>query len=156
MGGYADNDAFRSCYFAFREYTQMRAFFSFLPVLFYILFSLRISLRCSFLLSSDRHAIPIPIPILLPTTCLFAGWRAEAGVGGVHTFSREVLLATPSQTHVLSTGTYCLVMTLMTSCATMPPVREAVLWSSLEPARTLQWKDLATSPVLQGEEDEWQ
>jgi hypothetical protein len=47
-----------------------------------------------------------------------------------------VLLLTPSKIHVLSTGTYCSVMTLMTSCETIPPESAAILCSSAPPART--------------------
>lgn len=44
-----------------------------------------------------------------------------------HNLKTEVLLVMPSNKQVLSTGTYCFVMTLMTSCATMPPVNAAML-----------------------------
>jgi hypothetical protein len=53
------------------------------------------------------------------------------------TLKTALLLLTPSKTHVLSTGTYCSVTALMTSCDTMPPVRAAILCSSAPPARAL-------------------
>lgn len=55
-----------------------------------------------------------------------------------HPYTRitAVLLLTPSNMHVLSTGIYCSVMTLMISCETKPPVRAAILCSSAPPART--------------------
>jgi len=46
-----------------------------------------------------------------------------------------VLLVIPSKTHVLSMGIYCLVMILITSCATMPPVKAEILCSSPPLAR---------------------
>jgi hypothetical protein len=41
----------------------------------------------------------------------------------------------PSKMHVLSIGMYCLVMILMTSCATIPPVNAEILCSSPPLAR---------------------
>jgi len=60
-----------------------------------------------------------------------------------HILNMAVLLRTPSKMQVLSMGTYCLVMTLITSCATMPPVSEAILWSSDPPARTLSQRHVS-------------
>jgi hypothetical protein len=58
-------------------------------------------------------------------------------VSSPHTLMTMLLLLMPSKTHVLSTGTYCSVMTLMISCDTMPPVSAPILCSSAPPARTL-------------------
>lgn len=54
-----------------------------------------------------------------------------------HTLMTILLLLMPSKMQVLSTGTYCSVMTLMISCDTIPPVKAPMLWSSAPPARTL-------------------
>jgi hypothetical protein len=55
----------------------------------------------------------------------------------LHTLIIILLLLIPSKTHVLSTGTYCSVMTLIISCDTIPPVNAPMLCSSAPPARTL-------------------
>lgn len=52
-----------------------------------------------------------------------------------HILSICVLLVMPSNMQTLSMGMYCLVMILMTSCATMPPVKDEILWSSPPLAR---------------------
>ena len=49
----------------------------------------------------------------------------------------EAVLLIPSNKQVLSMGTYCLVMTLIISCATRPPTRADMLWSSPPDARVL-------------------
>jgi hypothetical protein len=59
------------------------------------------------------------------------------GVSSLHTLRTMLLLLIPSKTHVLSMGTYCSVMTLMTSCDTIPPVNAPMLCISAPPARTL-------------------
>lgn len=43
-------------------------------------------------------------------------------------------LVIPSKRQQLSMGTYCAVKTLMISCATIPPARDAMLCNSLPPA----------------------
>jgi hypothetical protein len=58
-------------------------------------------------------------------------------VFSLHTLMTMLLLLMPSKTHVLSTGTYCSVITLMISCETIPPVNAPILCNSAPPARTL-------------------
>ena len=48
----------------------------------------------------------------------------------IYNLSTWVRLVIPSKIQVLSIGIYCFVIILMISCATMPPVRAAVLCSS--------------------------
>jgi hypothetical protein len=55
----------------------------------------------------------------------------------LQTLKTVLLLLIPSNTQVLSTGTYCSVIALMISCETIPPVKAPMLCSSAPPARTL-------------------
>jgi hypothetical protein len=79
--------------------------------------------------------------LLYNTAVAVLGIRAIKTLSMIHDclYRRRtaVMLLMPSNTQVLSTGTYCFVMTLMASCATRPPTKEEMLWSSPPRARTL-------------------
>jgi hypothetical protein len=64
-----------------------------------------------------------------------------------HILKTCVRLVMPSNTHVLSIGTYCFVMSFMTSCATIPPVKAEILCNSPICARATSFAARMTRPL---------
>lgn len=61
----------------------------------------------------------------------------QCNQSSIQNLKTPVVLLMPSNTHVASKGTYWPVISLMASCATMPPRRAAICGRSTPPARAL-------------------